>query len=196
MSVSGKVSSRSALSNITPDVWFAIITQASNGLNQDFKLNIETLREYMAVTGKSAYDLAVELGYDGDQYSWLKSLEGRSAYQIAVDQGQFKGTEQAWVRALQALYTVNESVDGMVLIARSGGAAWEGLDKRLLGLGRVDNTSDLEKPISDAVAKALGLKLDVEAVGDHINDALNRMGFVVDADGVIVLDEGVIQTSV
>ena len=55
--------------------------------------------------GKSAYDLAVEAGFNGTEAEWLKSLSGdngknaRSAYDIAVDAG-FLGTVEEWLESL------------------------------------------------------------------------------------------------
>lgn len=61
--------------------------------------------------GKSAYELAVENGYDGTVEEWLASLvgevgatgadgkDGKSAYEIAVEKG-FAGTEEEWLTSL------------------------------------------------------------------------------------------------
>ena len=51
--------------------------------------------------GLSAYELAVQFGYEGTVQEWLESLEGKSAYQIAVDSG-YKGTESEWLASLKA----------------------------------------------------------------------------------------------
>ena len=48
--------------------------------------------------GYSAYEVAVLLGYVGNEESWLESLrgdQGRSAYRVAVDEG-FVGTVNEW----------------------------------------------------------------------------------------------------
>ena len=65
--------------------------------------------------GKSAYQIAVEKGFDGDENAWLASLKGekgadgvigadgangKSAYQIAVEKG-FEGDETAWLASLK-----------------------------------------------------------------------------------------------
>ena len=67
------------------------------------------------VDGKSAYQIAVEKGFDGDENAWLASLKGekgadgvigadgangKSAYQIAVEKG-FEGDENAWLASLK-----------------------------------------------------------------------------------------------
>ena len=65
--------------------------------------------------GKSAYQIAVEKGFEGDENAWLASLKGekgadgvigadgangKSAYQIAVEKG-FEGDETAWLASLK-----------------------------------------------------------------------------------------------
>ena len=73
------------------------------------------------VDGKSAYQLAVDHGFVGDEAAWLQSLKGangasgtkgeqgergqngingKSAYQLAVDHG-FVGDEAAWLQSLK-----------------------------------------------------------------------------------------------
>jgi len=76
--------------------------------------------------GKSAYQIAVENGFVGDEADWLLSLEGtdgtpgadgingtdgdagKSAYDIAVENGFF-GTEQQWLQSLNSTKTVEIS---------------------------------------------------------------------------------------
>jgi len=68
--------------------------------------------------GKSAYEIAVEHGFEGTEEEWLESLkgetgpqgpqgtqgppgaDGKSAYEIAVDNG-FEGTEEEWLASLK-----------------------------------------------------------------------------------------------
>ena len=55
--------------------------------------------------GKSAYDIAVEQGFEGSKIEWLTSLrgpkgsDGLSAYDIAIKNG-FEGTESEWLNSL------------------------------------------------------------------------------------------------
>ena len=57
------------------------------------------------LNGKSAYELAVEQGYQGTEEDWLESLlgsdgaDGKSAYEIAVENG-YSGTEDQWISSL------------------------------------------------------------------------------------------------
>ncbi|WP_266138851.1 hypothetical protein [Bacillus amyloliquefaciens] len=68
------------------------------------------------VTGKSAYDIAVDNGFSGTIEEWLASLkgekgdtgatgaagkDGKSAYELAVQQG-FSGTLDEWLASLKA----------------------------------------------------------------------------------------------
>ncbi len=56
------------------------------------------------LVGKSAYELAVENGFDGTLEEWLESLyvEGKSAYELAVENG-FEGTLEAWLDSLKGM---------------------------------------------------------------------------------------------
>lgn len=49
--------------------------------------------------GKSAYELAVEAGFEGTLEEWLKSLEGKDAYELAVEAG-YTGTRQEFTKVL------------------------------------------------------------------------------------------------
>ena len=52
--------------------------------------------------GKSAYDLAVELGFKGTVKEFLYSLrgkDGKSAYELACEHG-FRGSVKQWLRSL------------------------------------------------------------------------------------------------
>ena len=51
--------------------------------------------------GLSAYELAVQYGYEGTLSEWIESLNGKSAYQIAVENG-YSGTETEWLSSLKA----------------------------------------------------------------------------------------------
>ena len=51
--------------------------------------------------GLSAYELAVQYGYEGSVQEWLNSLNGKSAYEIAKENG-YSGTEKEWLTTLEA----------------------------------------------------------------------------------------------
>ena len=76
------------------------------------------------IDGKSAYQIAVEKGFEGDETAWLASLkgekgadgvigadgvDGKSAYQIAVEKG-FEGDETAWLASLKG----EKGADGVI----------------------------------------------------------------------------------
>lgn len=52
------------------------------------------------IRGKSAYEIAVaEDNFGGTKKEWLDSLKGKSAYEIAVENG-FKGSEAEWIDSI------------------------------------------------------------------------------------------------
>ena len=51
--------------------------------------------------GLSAYELAVQYGYEGTVQEWLNSLNGKSTYEIAKEKG-YTGTEIEWTTSLKA----------------------------------------------------------------------------------------------
>ena len=53
-----------------------------------------------AKDGLSAYELAVQNGYEGSIQEWLESLNGKSAYEIAVENG-YSGTENNIMEKVQ-----------------------------------------------------------------------------------------------
>ena len=73
------------------------------------------------IPGKSAYDLAVEKGYQGTLEDWLLSIvgetgmsgeNGKSAYEIACENG-FEGSEQEWLLSLQLGKPGADGLDGV-----------------------------------------------------------------------------------
>ena len=51
--------------------------------------------EQVVENGLSAYEIAVQYGYEGTIEEWLDSLHGKSAYDIAVEAG-YSGTQEQW----------------------------------------------------------------------------------------------------
>lgn len=60
----------------------------------------EIIRKAEFKRGKSAYEIAVEFGFEGTEDEWLLSLKGKSAYEIACDLG-FKGSLEEWIDSLK-----------------------------------------------------------------------------------------------
>ena len=85
--------------------------------------------------GLSAYELAVQYGYEGTVQEWIDSLSGKSAYEIAVENG-YSGTENEWIESLHAsanqsginVKTASFSSEGELLITLS--------DNTILNLGK------------------------------------------------------------
>ena len=63
------------------------------------------------VVGRSAYEEAVRLGYQGNEEKWLKSLEGDSAYQIAVLEG-YTGDVDSWLASLKGKPAYQYALEG------------------------------------------------------------------------------------
>lgn len=53
-----------------------------------------------SIANKTAYELAVENGFEGTEMEWLASLAGKSAYDLAVENG-FTGTVSEWLDSLK-----------------------------------------------------------------------------------------------
>lgn len=82
------------------------LVAVSTGLGLQFEL--VDPKDIPTLAGKSAFDLAVEGGYEGTIEEWIVSLkgadgtigvDGKSAYQIALD-GGFDGEEATWLASL------------------------------------------------------------------------------------------------
>ena len=79
--------------------------------------------------GYSAYDIAVEQGFEGNTDEWLASLKGKdgtngtngeSAYEIAIRRGVFDGSEGEWLESLNGTDGRN-GVDGLTPYIGSDG---------------------------------------------------------------------------
>lgn len=93
----------------TPDIPTEPEEGTEPGLStQDLSENLATYALYPIMNlsaepaggdGKSAYDIAVENGFEGTEAEWLESLKGESAYELAVA-GGYTGSEQDFNKAL------------------------------------------------------------------------------------------------
>lgn len=63
------------------------------------------------VVGRSAYEEAVRLGYEGDEASWLKTLEGDSAFESAVNRG-YVGDLDSWLNSLKGTTAYQAALEG------------------------------------------------------------------------------------
>lgn len=63
------------------------------------KVTANVLEGLKGATGLSAYELAVQDGYQGTLQEWLKSLEGVDAYEVAKKAG-YTGSREEWLKTL------------------------------------------------------------------------------------------------
>lgn len=82
------------------------------------------------------------------------------AYDKALTAG-FVGTPEEWLDTLNDVFTITTADTNKVLSNDGKDARWVVVDKTLVGLDNVDNTSDANKPISTAMGLALGEKLNI-----------------------------------
>lgn len=151
MSTDGVVPNKNMLSGmeslltLSGDEFVEVVRLMPDG---SFK-NYRTLASKLRV-GKTAFDIAVQNGFVGTEAEWLATLIGESAYETAVRLGEFVGTESEWVQCLADIYSRNAESSGKAFVAGvTGIGAWKQLTGADVGLDKVDNTPDLEKPVSD-----------------------------------------------
>ena len=86
----------------TPDKVKFIRFRYQNLNGEWAEIDVSSLSVPAAGAGKSAYEIAVENGFEGDETEWLESLigpAGLSAYGVAQEAG-FSGTVQEWLASL------------------------------------------------------------------------------------------------
>lgn len=67
------------------------------------------------VVGRSAYEEAVRLGYEGSEADWLQSLngtDGKTAYESAQSAG-FEGSEEEFNAQLASIGNINSVLDAI-----------------------------------------------------------------------------------
>lgn len=146
-----KISEMEPLLSLKNEDMMEVVRLKDDGTYGNFRTGVAKLR-----VGMSIYDLAVQNGYVGTEEEYLESLKGASAYELAVELGQYTGTEEEWVQSLALLYIHDVINAGKVLLADAEGTpVWGDINKTQLGLDQVDNTSDLDKPLSTAIKNSL-----------------------------------------
>lgn len=94
-------------------------------LNPDYRAEIEEeidvpvairINDDIGLPGASAYELS---GFEGTVDEWLESLQGLTAYEVAVVTG-FVGSEEEWLQSLKATVDELMSVQTLVLDAIIG----------------------------------------------------------------------------
>jgi hypothetical protein len=146
-----KISEMEPLLSLKNDDMMEVVRLKADGSYGNYRTQVSKLR-----VGQSVYDIAVQNGYVGTEQEYLQTLVGKSAYQIAAASGQFTGTEEEWLLCMEAIYSMDATNAGKVLIGDAAGIAKFGsLTAKDVGLEKVDNTPDADKPISKETQKAL-----------------------------------------
>jgi hypothetical protein len=139
------LSGMESLLTLSGDELVEVVKLMPDGSYKNYRTFASKLR-----VGKTAFDIAVENGFVGTEAEWLATLVGESAYETAVRLGEFVGTETEWVQSMAPLYEHNVESSGQALVAGVDGiGAWTQLTGAHVGLDKVDNTTDMEKPVSD-----------------------------------------------
>lgn len=173
-----RISDFDPLTQIPTEGWLEIISRS--GLKwMNRRISVETLRT--GLKGKSAYEIAVEYGFPGTEIQWLSSLKGKSAFDAAVENG-FQGTRDDWIRTMEALYQLEPQDAGKVMTNDGQNLGWMVLTPTHLGLDQVDNTSDMDKPVSTATQQALDAKLNTVEFGQYFTGKMGEVGIVHDPD--------------
>lgn len=131
-------------------MWFSAITD--NTYNRDATLKVDSQnRVGIAIAGTSRPTQALDV-----------NGKIRMRTQTASGDGADIVTTKGYVDS-----GLGSKADASALTSHINADNPHGITKSTVGLGKVDNTSDLEKPISTATATALGLKADVTALNTH-----------------------------
>ena len=156
--------------------------------------------------GLSAYELAVQYGYDGTVQEWLNSLSGKSAYDIAKENG-YSGTEQEWIASIEA--TANQDNAGIKTAAFSedGDLLLTLTDNRVINVGKAAGSDGHDGDKGEAGEDGIGISeaninedgqlvlefsdgnivnLD-KVVGSKGNDGVGVSSSAINEDGELVL---------
>lgn len=130
----------------------------------DISLFFEYSQGPQGIPGKSAYLTAIDNGFVGSEEQWLASLVGPQG-----ETGPAGTTSWAGIidkPTTLAGYGITDAADASPVQSVAGKTGDVTLAKADVGLGNVDNTSDLDKPISTATQTALNAKADASVIGD------------------------------
>ena len=101
-------------------------------------------------SGKSAYELAKEAGFEGSVEDWLKTLQGKdgkSAYEEAKAKG-FEGSEEDWLKILKG----EDGKDGKSAYELAKDAGFKGTEEEWLKILKGKDGKDVNV---DSLAKAI-----------------------------------------
>ena len=147
--------------------------------------------------GKSAYEIAVEHGYEGTEEDWLQSLNGKggkSAYEIAIEQG-YEGTEEEWLSDMKDYSELNNKpkINGKT-ISSDKQASYYGLIDNEHGYTKAEteqlitHSASLKESLSNKV-QSIGSQSQtgdndkypsVTAVRDYVNTKTDDLGDYID----------------
>lgn len=179
------ISGMEVLLSLSGDEFVEVVRLMPDGSYKNYRTLSSKLR-----VGKSAYDIAVQNGYLGTEAEWLETLVGESAYELAVRLGHFAGTEEEWISSFADLYAQNKNFKGFALIAdEQGHGKFRPLTTEDVGLGKVDNTSDKEKPVSQPVKDELARYVLRTRMPQEVTKVLTSYPGVTQAtDGSLIFD--------
>lgn len=165
-------------------------------MSDEFIIEI-TQNEYIIKTeqgipGKSAYETAVFNGFVGTEPEWLLSIGGEGGIsQVQADYAQTDSDAADFIKNKPTLVDTNDSRFSDARAPLTHTHPYEPADSNIqshisstsnphsvtatqIGLSNVDNTSDVNKPVSSATQTALNLKADSSVIGD-IQSALTAI---------------------
>lgn len=105
----------------------------------------------------------------GDDGTWGQVLNDFLSQSLASDGSLNPGIVQASNLAPNALAGKEPTIaTGTTQEYYRGDKSWQTLDKVAVGLSNVDDTADVDKPVSTAMQTALNEKADTSAVGAQV----------------------------
>ncbi len=156
--------------------------------------------------GLSAYELAVQYGYEGTIQEWLDSLNGKSACEIAKESG-YTGSETDWTASLKAtagkdgvgIKTAAFSNSNELLITLTDGTVLNlGVADGQNGIGiatsEINNDGELVITYTNGQTANLGIvigakgdKGDTGAAGQNGTNGISIINSVINSNGELVL---------
>ncbi len=132
--------------------------------------------------GLSAYELAVQFGFEGTVQEWLNSLNGKSAYEIAKESG-YSGTESEWTASLEAAAKMNGATIKTSAFSDKGELLLTLSDDTVLNLGKAVGADG-----KDGVNGAKGDKGDTGAQGAAGKDGISITSANINTEGQLVIN--------
>ncbi len=143
--------------------------------------------------GKSAYELAVEKGYEGSLEEWFESLKGsngKSAYELAVE-GGYSGSEDEWLVSLNG----HNGNNGKSAYELAVGQGYEGTEAEWIASLKGSNGNNGKSAYELAVEK--GYEGTIDEWLTSLNGTNGEAGkdgktpvLGVDAEGYWTIDKG------